>query len=160
MEPSGLVAMNAISAIDRFAALSVRTGLSLGIMYSSRVDDFNLMLGAAARSFAAGRRYSEREVNDILQIWLASAGSMLSVDHVELRRWLVDCRLLARDGYGHAYALAAPAPEFALLASALSGVDLAAVAAAARARDAEARQERKRKWAEAAQGGGSGARGG
>jgi hypothetical protein len=152
--------MKETSLVNRFAALSVRTGLSLGIMYSSRVDDFNLMLAVAARSFAAGRRYSEREVNDILQIWLASVGSMLAVDHVELRRWLVDCRVLARDDYGHAYALAAPAPEFALLASTLSGVDLAAVAAAARARDAEVRQERKRKWAEAAQGGDSGARGG
>jgi hypothetical protein len=56
--------------------------------------------------------------------------------------------------------LATPAPEIAALVPALSGVDLAAVAAAARARDAEAREERKRKWGEAAQGGGSGARGG
>ena len=152
--------MKQTSVVDRFAALSVRTGLSLGVMYSSRVDDFNLMLAVAARSFAAGRRYSEREVNDILQIWLAHEGSILAVDHVELRRWLVDCRVLARDDYGHAYALAAPAPEFALLASTLSGVDLAAVAASARARDAQARDERKRKWAATAQGGGSGVRGG
>ena len=59
------------SVIDRFAALSVRTGLSLGIMYSSRAADFNLMLAVAARSFVAGRSYTESEVNDILQIWLA-----------------------------------------------------------------------------------------
>ena len=148
------------SAIERFAALSVRRGISLGILHSSRVADFNLLLAAMAQSFAPDRSYTEREVNDILCASLAREGAMLAVDHVELRRWLVDCRVLERDDYGHAYALAAPAPEFALLASTLSGVDLAAVAAAARARDAEVRQERKRKWAEAAQGVDPGARGG
>jgi len=138
--------MAGTSAIDRFAALSVRTGLSLGILHSARIADFNLMLAAAARAFAPGRTYSEREVNAILQDWLAGEGSMLAVDHVELRRWLVDCRVLARDDYGRAYALAAPAPEIAELVSALSGVDLAAVAAAARRRNTDAREERKRRW--------------
>jgi hypothetical protein len=152
--------MKETSLVNRFAALSVRTGLSLGIMYSSRVDDFNLMLAVAARSFAAGRRYSEREVNDILQVWLAHEGSILAVDHVELRRWLVDCRVLARDDYGRAYALATPAPEIAALVPALSGVDLAAVAAAARARDAKAREERKQRWVEGQRDEGPGARGG
>jgi len=152
--------MKETSLVDRFAALSVRTGLSLGVLHSSRAADFNLMLAVAARSFVAGRSYTESEVNDILQIWLAQEGSILAVDHVELRRWLVDCHVLARDDYGRAYALDTPAPEIAALFRALSGVDLAAVAAAARARDAEARQERKRKWAEAAQGVDPGARGG
>ena len=138
--------MTGTSAIDRFAALSVRTGLSLGNLHSARIADFNLMLAAAARSFAPVRTYSEREVNAILQDWLACEGSMLAVDHVELRRWLVDCRVLARDGYGRAYALAEPAPEIVELVSALSGVDLGAVAAAARTRDTDAREERRRRW--------------
>jgi len=72
---------------------------------------------------------------------------MLAVDHVELRRWLVDCRVLVRDDYGHAYALDTPAPQIAALVLALSGADLAAVSAAARAHDAELRDERKRRWA-------------
>ena len=71
---------------------------------------------------------------------------MLAVDHVELRRWLVDCRVLVRDDYGRAYALGEPAPEIAALAAALTGADLAGVAADARARNAREREERKRKW--------------
>jgi hypothetical protein len=151
--------MKETSAIDRFAALSVRTGLSLGLLHSSRVADFNLMLAVAAQSFAPGRSYSEKDVNDILRGWLAREGAILAVDHVELRRWLVDCRVLARDDYGHAYALAAPAPEIAALVSALSGVDLAALAAAARASHADAREERKQRWVEGRRDEGSGARG-
>jgi hypothetical protein len=138
--------MNNASAVDRFASLSVRSGLSLGILHASRIADFNLMLAAAAPAFAAGRSYAEGEVNDILRDWLAHEGSMLAVDHVELRRWLVDCRVLARDDYGRAYALRAPSPEIAALIVALSGVDLRAHGAAARARDAQAREERKRLW--------------
>jgi len=145
-----------VSAVGRFAALSVRTGLSLGVMRTSRVADFNLMLAAAAQSFAAGRCYSESEVNAVLQNWLMHEGSHLAVDHVELRRWLVDCRVLARDDYGRAYVLATPTPEIAALVSALSGVDLAEVAAAARAADAVAREERRQKWVESPRGGAHG----
>jgi hypothetical protein len=139
--------MNESSALDRFAALSVRSGLSLGILHASRIADFNLMLAAAAHAFAAGRSYSEGEVNDILRGWLAHEGSMLTVDHVELRRWLVDSRVLARDDYGRAYTLGVPSPDIAALVAALSGADLRSHGAAARARDAQAREERKRQWA-------------
>jgi hypothetical protein len=152
--------MKQVSAVDRFAALSVRTGLSLGVMRASRVADFNLMLAAAAQSFAAGRGYAESEVNSALQNWLTHEGSHLAVDHVELRRWLVDCRVLARDDYGRAYALATPAPEIAALVSALSGVDLAAVAAAARAADEVTREERRQRWAAGGRGAAGGVRGG
>ena len=139
--------MNESSALDRFAALSVRSGLSLGILRASRIADFNLMLAVASRAFATGRSYAEGEVNDILRGWLAHEGSMLTVDHVELRRWLVDCRVLARDDYGRAYTLGAPSPEIAALIAALSGTDLRAHGAAARARDTQAREVRKRNWA-------------
>jgi hypothetical protein len=144
--PIARIAMKENPAINRFAALSVRTDVSLGILRSSRIADFNLMLAAAAQTFAPGRRYQEREVNDILKNWLAREGSMLALDHVGLRRWLVDCRVLARDDYGRAYALGQPAPEIAALVSVLSGVDLAAVAEAARTRDASVRAVRKSEW--------------
>jgi len=138
--------MNEAAVLDRFAALSVRSGLSLGMLRASRIADFNLMLAVASRAFATGRSYAEGEVNDVLRDWLAHEGSMLAVDHVELRRWLVDCRVLARDDYGHAYALGAPSADIAALAAALSGADLRAHGDAARLRDAQAREERKRQW--------------
>jgi hypothetical protein len=136
----------AISPVERFAVLALRRGIGLGVLYSTRRDDFMLVLAAAAASFRPDRSYSEREVNDTLRDWLANAGTMLDVDHVELRRWLVDNRLLDRDGFGRAYAMGRPAPELAAFVSALAGVDLAGVAEAARTRDAAAREDRKRKW--------------
>jgi hypothetical protein len=134
------------AAADRFAALAVRRGLSLGALHSASARDFTLVLAAAAQAFPAGRNWSEREVNDRLRGFLATAGAMLATDHVELRRWLVDFRLLARDGFGRAYTAGSPAPEFAALTAELADVDLAGLATAARLRDAERREERKSRW--------------
>ncbi len=140
---------DANSPAERFAVLALRRGISLGVLYSTRRDDFELVLAAAAAAFRPDRAYTEREVNDTLRDWLANAGTMLDVDHVELRRWLVDNRLLDRDGYGRAYKAGHPAPELAALVAALAGVDLAGIAEAARTRDAAAREDRKLKWLEA-----------
>ena len=137
------------SYVDRFAVLALRRGISLGVLHSTSRDDFALMLAAAAAAFPPHRTYSEREVNDILRAWLAGAGSMLAVDHVELRRWLVDNRLLDRDGFGRVYAPGHPPPALAAVVATLAGVDLAGVAEAARSRDAIARERRKRQWLEA-----------
>ena len=137
---------NTQSPADRFSVLSIRRGMTLGALYSSNRDDFALVLAAAASMFEPDRTYRERDVNDVLRGWLAGAGSMLDVDHVELRRWLVDNLLLERDGFGRAYTLGKPPQEVAAVVAALSGVDLAAMGEAARKSDAIAREARKRKW--------------
>jgi hypothetical protein len=138
-------------ATARLAALAVRRGVALGVLQSAAPGDFALVLAAAAKALPAGRGYAEREVNERLLDFLAGAGAMLATDHVELRRWLVDFRLLDRDGFGRVYTVGTPAAEFAAAARAIDGVDLAAVARAARERDAAVRAERKARW-QAAQG--------
>jgi hypothetical protein len=148
MTSKGANMTETFSSVDRFSVLAVRQGITLGALYSSNRDDFGLVLAAAAAAFAPGRAYAEREVNDILREWLTHAGAMLDVDHVELRRWLVDNRLLDRDGFGRAYATGTPAPELAAIVAALRGRDLAGLATNARARDALERAERKQKWAD------------
>jgi len=136
-------------AAERFAKLAIRRGISLGALQSASRDDFAVVLAAAAQGFAPGRAYSEREVNEILRGFLAAPGAMLATDHVELRRWLIDFHLLERDGFGRVYTTGMPAPEFAVAAAQLVGVDLAALAGEARAREAAARAERKQRWEKA-----------
>ncbi|GAB7042772.1 MULTISPECIES: DUF2087 domain-containing protein [Catenuloplanes] len=53
-------------------------------------------------SFEPGRRYPETEVNDILRAW---CDGVPGVDHVAIRRYLIDLDILAReDGlYWRAY---------------------------------------------------------
>jgi len=134
------------AAVDRFAALALRRDVSLGVLLSTHPRDFAVLLAAAVQSFPSGREFSEREVNELLRIFLDNAGSMLGTDHVELRRWLVDFHVLDRDGYGRAYTAGAPTAELADLIRQLEGVDLLARARAAREGEAARRAERKARW--------------
>ena len=142
------IRMTANAYIERLEALAPRQGLSLGGMHSASPADFALMLAAAAQSFAPARVYTERDVNYRLRAWLAGVGAMLAVDHVELRRWLVDTGVLTRDGFGRAYTSGAPSPEISVAMAALVGHDLGGIARAARERDAARREARKLQWAQ------------
>ena len=100
---------------------------------------------------------SEKAVNAALQRQLAGAARFLATDHVELRRWLVDCGWLSRDGFGHEYRrVAAPdLPRTArAVADALSSLDVPAWVAQARLHLATRRDQRRVAW-QAAQSTGS-----
>jgi hypothetical protein len=71
-----------------------------------RPHDLKVLLTLAAAQFEPGRRYSEPQVNDRLQEWLEPFCSPFGVDHVTVRRCLVDAGLLARDKAGATYELA------------------------------------------------------
>lgn len=89
----------------RLAALVVKNGVSPGLLGEA---DRALVLALAASALEGGREYREAEVNRLLMAWLHGAGAMLRVDHVELRRWLVDAGFMWRDGFGRAYVRGTP----------------------------------------------------
>ena len=144
----GEIRVTTNACIERLEALAPRQGLSLGGMHSASPADFALMLAAAAQSFAPATVYTEREVNGRLRAMLAGVGLMLAVDHVELRRWLVDTGVLTRDGFGRAYTPGVPSPAIAVAIEALAGHDLDAIARTARERDAARREARRSQWAQ------------
>ena len=84
----------------RLESLVLKSGLHLGAL--SDIDRL-LVLALASCAIGPGRSLREYEVNQHLLDWLADVGQMLHTDHVELRRWLVDSGLVARDDWGHAY---------------------------------------------------------
>ena len=69
----------------------------------SRRADLEVFLALAAALFEAGRLYREDEVNERLRDWLERFASRRQLDHVTLRRALVDMRYLLRDAPGLAY---------------------------------------------------------
>jgi hypothetical protein len=133
-------------SLDRLEALAVRQNLSIGVLASSNPSDFALVLAAAGCAIEPGETLTERDVNERLKSFLAGAGAMLAVDHVELRRWLVDNAILMRDGFGRAYARGQPRAEIADAMHDLAGADLRKIVGDARSRDASRRAERKRMW--------------
>ena len=133
-------------SLARLEALAVRQRLSIGVLASSDPSDFALVLAAAGCAVAPGETLSERDVNERLTSFLEGAGAMLAVDHVELRRWLVDNAVLVRDGFGRAYNRGQPRAEIEDAMHELAGADLRKVVGDARSRDASRRAERKRLW--------------
>ena len=68
-----------------------------------RPDDQALLLGLAASRFEAHRAYRESEVNEVLRTWLQTFCAPFGIDHVTMRRLMVDSGLLSRDPPGSTY---------------------------------------------------------
>jgi hypothetical protein len=87
---------------DRFAAL-VLAGRELPKKHLDR----HILLISSVLKIEPGRPYSEKEINEELQLWVIRFGRSFGLDHVTLRRYLVDEKYLARDATGGTYELAA-----------------------------------------------------
>ena len=141
------VGARAVDPLAVFRRLCVRRGIALGGLAAGRQDDFRTVLAAASLALDDSAVYDERAVNGRLQAWLAGAGAMLDVDHVELRRWLVDTGLVERDGFGRRYVRSAPPPrDYDGALRGLAGCDLALFAQEAREAEQCARASRREAW--------------
>ena len=132
--------------VGRFRTLAVKRGLTPGALFEASPEDFDLLLLSLRREFLDGRNYTEREVNDLIGNWLRSAGGMLDVDHVELRRWLVDLAILARDAYGRAYSVAPLPPQLQELCDDVAQVDFRREFLDANEQELQKRAARKAAW--------------
>lgn len=68
--------------------------------------DRHILFISAALGLQTQRQYTESELNEELRTWAARFGSPVNLDHVSLRRYLVDEGYLRRDSAGKSYELA------------------------------------------------------
>jgi len=68
-----------------------------------RPSDQQLLVTLAAAQFEPQKSYREVEVNEALKAWIATFCEPHGIDHVTLRRLLVDSRLLTRTTSGSTY---------------------------------------------------------
>lgn len=71
--------------------------------YPKNRNDRLTFLGAAVLSLNDETSFSESEINAALGTWLKTMEALDVLDHVTLRRYLVDERLLAREKNGTRY---------------------------------------------------------
>jgi hypothetical protein len=93
------------------------------------------------------RAYSEKELNDELRKWTDSFGAQFGLDHVTLRRFLIDERYLTRDSAGNSYERRISGLRYTFNPS-LESIDLTALVDEAR----REREERKRRYRRAVNG--------
>jgi hypothetical protein len=65
--------------------------------------DRHILFLSVALGLEPGRQYTEGELNDELRNWTEPFGTAVNLDHVTLRRFLVDEGYLSRDSAGYAY---------------------------------------------------------
>jgi hypothetical protein len=68
-----------------------------------RPADQELFVALAASQIDAHRSCLESEVNERLRLWLETISEPFGIDHVTLRRMLVDSRILTRTPSGSMY---------------------------------------------------------
>src|SRR5262249_481487 len=104
-EPRG--ARQSIRFDDRAARDALGRLLAKGPLdkWPKRRGDLDLLLAVAWSAFERRHTYREDEVNDRLNAWLGRFTVAGTLDHVTIRRLMIDARLLLRDDAGRAYRL-------------------------------------------------------
>ncbi len=105
--------------------------------------DWDILFKSITLALEPGRDYSEKEVNQVVEEWLADIGQAIEIDHVTLRRHLVDTGYLVRDLAGRSYRVGLETIAN-LFEPATEEVDPVAVITEARRR----REQRKRQYLE------------
>ena len=68
-----------------------------------KYEDQQILFKSIILTLEPDKDYTEFEINNAITKWLAEIGRELDVDHVSLRRSLVDNRYISRDDEGRVY---------------------------------------------------------
>ena len=108
-------------------------------------EDRHILFISSILALDLDRRYSESEINEALRPWSEKYGGSFGLDHVTLRRFLIDEKYLVRDLAGPSYVLNTSEPPTSY-DEAIKELDLDSLFDEAR----RSREERKRKYTQSA----------
>ena len=80
---------------------------SMTVGMPRKMRDRHVLLKGIALSFDKDKQYSEKEINDTIRSWLNNIGEKIQIDHVSIRRELIDGGYLNRTPDGSTYQLGA-----------------------------------------------------
>lgn len=103
--------------------------------------DLHILFISAVLNLDPQRQYSEAGLNEELREWAGQFGANFALDHVTLRRFLIDARYLLRDAAGNVYQLNTTDALYAYDDS-LKNLDLVELFEAAK----REREERKQRY--------------
>jgi hypothetical protein len=92
-----------ISTFEAERRLRVLAKSGFGAGLPRRRNDRWILLFSARAALPTGERWNEKTLNELLAAWLARLGGRLELDHVTLRRALIDEGFLERVADGSRY---------------------------------------------------------
>jgi hypothetical protein len=129
----------------RLADLCVRSGLQ---EFPKDETDQHILLKSAILTIGQPGDFTEKEINDRLNVWVEEIGKIKYIDRVTLRRRLVDTGYLIRDKEGSRYLIAQPGPRPGFFDESIDQLDMLEVVTNAR----EDIARRKREYLEKSKG--------
>ena len=139
-------ALTAGEWLARMAKLALRQGVRLSSLQQKDGRGLDLVFATASLALPKDGNLTEREANERLKHFLATAGTMIDTDHVELRRWLVDAGFVNRSDRGTDYRRGTLPDWLAVAAESLEFEQIAAVVERARAEFDDKREARRQTW--------------
>jgi hypothetical protein len=103
--------------------------------------DHHILLKSAVLMMGPPAEFTEKEVNERLELWVLNVGHIKFMDHVTLRRRLVDMGYLTRKTDGSSYQVARPGPRPEYFDKEIDQLDILAEIAAAREEIARKKRE-------------------
>lgn len=125
---------------ERLISLCVRRANAL---LPRNLLDQRVLAKSIALALPGDQVWSEAQVNDQLRSWLADLGRSFDVDHVTLRRFMVDLGFLVRASNGSTYRVAAPTEQVNCFAAEVEQVRVAELIRAARSEEELRRQSER-----------------
>ena len=120
--------------VDEFVERLCKLGADRGPRgFPRRRRDREILMKSIVLELDGGRDYREREINERLRAWSREVAPAIEVDHVTLRRILVDHGHLERTADGSRYRVGFP-PGMVAFDVAIFDLDLRATVAAYRER--------------------------
>lgn len=133
--------MDIVTAEEFEKRLAAICGSRAGSAFPRKQRDRHILLRSIAQTLDASRSHTEQSVNEALQGWLSDVAGGLEVDHVALRRYLVDDGYLRRDAAGAAYMVQLEAHGDVVFDDAVAGLDASMIVHSARERSAARKRE-------------------
>ena len=127
---------------ERLAAIALG---GRGSLFPKRPRDRHILYHSMLRAFGVASACSEETVNTNLLRWRSEVAPHLEVDHVTLRRYLVDEGYLVRDADGRSYAVHPVGRGEVQFDPAIANLDDVAIIEAARSRAAARREQAARR---------------
>jgi hypothetical protein len=119
---------------NRLTQLGLRSGAT-GLP-RKRVDR-QILFQSVVLTLSPDAEYTEKEIDAALEAWLEDVAPSIDIDHVALRRYLVDDEFLGRAPDGSAYSVLAPGSRRIRFAPEVKTIDVREVIADAKRQRAE-----------------------
>jgi len=107
--------------IKRLSDLCIKSGLA---GFPKDETSLHILLKSAVITLGRSDSFTEKEVNAKLEGWVKDISQMKGMDHVSLRRMLVDTGYLTRNGDGSSYWIPQPGPRPELFDPTIDQLDI------------------------------------